>query len=235
MSATTVSLLSEEDLKRETAPRHASVPVHAAPVVRKKAQPHPKPAPRPIPREARPVAHSKPAPRLVKKSPVKPAPKVHKKTPVRKKVLEKKKLTAQRALQKTEASQARKVSPKVRHLLSKNAVPAPVRPNVPVKMDMEGAQFPSYLQRLLISRIRSNWAPPPGSHGLNVTLSFVLKKDGSLAEDPILVTRSGSRIFDDAAKFAILRSVPFPPFPSSFRKDKEVVTVTLQATKRQGF
>jgi len=112
---------------------------------------------------------------------------------------------------------------------------APVANPAPVHMDLAGNQFPTYLQHLLISRIKSNWAPPPGSHGLYVTIRFTLLKDGQISGDPVLMTASGSRVFDDAARYAILRSVPFPPFPPSYGKEKESVTVTLQATKRQGF
>jgi len=229
--ATSVTLVSENDLKE-----HASTTKEVKPQEKvKQPKPpvvqHPKPS-KPLHREERPVVHSKPATRLLKKIPKKKAHKVLKSV---KKILAVKKASHPKtAMNKEKASRQKSHTSPATQSIKKSAVSS-MKPNVPVKMDMVGQRFPSYLQHLLISRIKSNWAPPPGSHGLNATLSFVLRKNGTLAEDPIFVTRSGSSLFDEAAKFAILRSVPFPAFPASYGKDKEIVTVTLQALKRQGF
>ena len=118
------------------------------------------------------------------------------------------------------------------------AVPNPssvVNPNpTPVKMDIAGETFPTYLEHLLISRIKSNWFPPPGTKGLRATVTFVLKKDGQLAGSPSIVSGSGNGMFDDAARMAVMRSVPFPPFPSSYTKEQESVTVTLEAIQHGG-
>ncbi len=223
-AATTVDLVSENVL-RPSAPPPQQKPSAPKEPVRK--APPPKPA-----RKLRPVIHKKPSTLVVRK------PLVHKQRPLRKPVPAKKP-----PIHAKKAASKRNVSPSRTPVASKNSpakralpksVPSPASPTVPVRMDVAGERFPSYLQHLLISRIKSNWVPPPGSHGLNATVHFVLKKDGTLESDPVLVTSSGSRVFDDAAKYAILRSVPFPPFPPSYGKDQEMVTVTLQATKRQG-
>lgn len=105
---------------------------------------------------------------------------------------------------------------------------------MPVKMDIQGQAFPTYLEHLLISRIKSNWFPPPGTKGLKATIRFVLKKGGGLEGPPTIESGSGNGLFDDAARMAILRSIPFPPFPPGFKKEKEVVTVTLEATPHGG-
>jgi len=231
--ATEVALISENDLKKSPSPKKESRP---APKEKKIEKPifHHAP-PQPLKRQSVPLVHHRPAPRLIRKPPKNKIRRVHKSVPVKKIVhVKSKSQVLKKSPRKASVSQAKNNRQDQHPQKGKNAVSS-IKPSVPVKMDVEGQRFPSYLQHLLISRIKSNWAPPPGSHGLNVTLSFVLKKDGTLSEEPILVTRSGSAVFDEAAKFAILRSVPFPPFPPSYGKDQEVVTVTLQATKRQGF
>lgn len=233
LTATTVALIPENQLAPE-APAPASPPAPPAPPVppqKKIAPPPPPPPPPPV--------HRAPAPRVIRRPPV-PKPVIK---PVRRPV---RKVKRKVAVKKTPL---RKVSPQRKALApskattkesvlktqSSKAAPAAVSNPVPVHMDLAGTHFPSYLQHLLISRIKSNWSPPPGSHGRSVTVSFILRKNGELDGEPVLVTRSGSQVFDDAARYAILRSVPFPPFPSSYGKEKEAVTVTLQATKRQGF
>lgn len=235
MQATTVTLLSENELTHIPTPRPPAQQKTLKPeTVRPKAPVAPRLPPKPVPRKAPPVVHKRPA-RLLKKRPPKIVRKFTKPVP-RKAPVKPTKPSVKRRV--SGSPSPLKHPPSSSKALPKNrpAAAAPSNaPVVPVKMDMEGQRFPTYLQHLLISRIKSNWRPPPGSHGLNVTLSFVLKKDGTLADDPILVTRSGSTVFDEAARFAILRSLPFPPFPPSYGKEQEVVTVTLQATKREGF
>jgi protein TonB len=225
-TATTVDLVSEAALTPSAPPPQ---PKPEAP-----KKPARKPAPPKPVAKAHPPVRKKPAMRVVRRPPT-PKPKPR---PLRKAVPVKKAPTRMK-----KALPHRKAAPTRKTVVSKRArgpkplpksLPSPLSPTVPVRMDVAGERFPTYLQHLLISRIKSNWAPPPGSHGLNATVHFVLKKDGTLDSDPVLVTSSGSRVFDDAAKYAILRSVPFPPFPPSYGKDREVVTVTLQATKRQG-
>ncbi|MGC8529876.1 MAG: TonB C-terminal domain-containing protein [Leptospirillia bacterium] len=225
-TATTVALIPENQLVQPGTPPPAAPP--APPVKKVRPAPPPPPPPHPqrqalSPRVIRtPPVHKpqqKPVPRRVKK-PV-PAHKVSHPKPV-----------VKRARIMPVKSQHQK---QPRNPQASKAAIAPVANTPPVHMDLAGNHFPTYLQHLLIARIKSNWAPPPGSHGLYATIRFILLKDGQISGDPVLTTPSGSRVFDDAARYAILRSIPFPPFPPSYGKEKEVVTVTLQATKRQGF
>lgn len=233
MQATTVTLVSDNDLTKSPSSRQEPTPKET--VQKKQAPKSLAPLTRPIHKESKPVTHKQPAPRLIKKTPMKRTRLIRKTSPVKHKLVEKRHPhSLEKVLPRTKSSLVKKDDHPSNPMASKNPV-SPVKSNVPVKMDMVGQRFPSYLQHLLISRIKSNWAPPPGSHGLGATVRFVLRKNGTLEEDPVLVTPSGSTVFDEAAKFAILRSVPFPPFPPSYGKDQEVVTVTLQATKRQGF
>lgn len=128
-------------------------------------------------------------------------------------------------------------SPKTKAVVTNTVAKAnPVRNTnpMPVKMDIEGQTFPTYLEHILISRIKSNWFPPPGTKGLKATIRFVLKKEGSLDGEPTIESGSGNALFDDAARMAVLRSIPFPPFPPGYKKEKEVVTVTLEATPHGG-
>ena len=223
-TATTVDLVSEAALTPSAPPPQ---PKPAAP----KKPAHKAPPQKTVPKP-RPVVRKRPATRVVRRPPHPKSHRIRKPIPAKKAATRVKKSPPHR---KPSSARTPVVS---KSLKSPRAIPkslpSPVSPTVPVRMDVAGERFPSYLQHLLISRIKSNWSPPPGSHGLNATVHFVLKKDGTLDSDPVLVTSSGSRVFDDAAKYAILRSVPFPPFPPSYGKDREVVTVTLQATKRQG-
>lgn len=244
LTATTVALIPENQLAPEAQapPANPSPPAPPAPLAppappvppQKKitpAPPPPPPPPRPVHRAPAPrVIHRPPVPRPVRKPVRRPVRKVEKKVSAKKPSV-RKVLPHRKAIVPSKAT----TKESVRKTQSSKAAPAAVSNPVPVHMDLAGTHFPSYLQHLLISRIKSNWSPPPGSHGRSVTVSFILRKNGELDGEPVLVTRSGSPVFDDAARYAILRSVPFPPFPSSYGKEKEAVTVTLQATKRQGF
>ena len=225
-TATTVALIPENEVVQPGAPPPPAPP----PPPVKKVRPAPPPPPPPHPQRRAP------SPRVIRKPPVhkpqrKPVPRrIKRPVPVHKVLHSKPVSQKARAMPaKSRHQEHPKNPPPSKAALASVANPAPVH------MDLAGNQFPTYLQHLLISRIKSNWAPPPGSHGLYVTIRFTLLKDGQISGDPVLMTASGSRVFDDAARYAILRSVPFPPFPPSYGKEKESVTVTLQATKRQGF
>ena len=226
-TATTVALVPEDQLVQTATP--PPTPAPPAPAVKKvRPAPPPPPPPRPI--------HRAPAPRVIRKPPIrKPQRKVVPKRAL-KPVHPHKPAHPKPAHQKARAVPVKALHHEPsRTAHAPKAALAPVANPTPVHMDLAGSQFPTYLQHLLISRIKSNWAPPPGSHGLYATIKFTLLKDGQLSGEPVLLSASGSRVFDDAARYAILRSVPFPPFPPSYGKEKEEVTVTLQATKRQGF
>ncbi|MHB1286136.1 MAG: energy transducer TonB [Leptospirales bacterium] len=223
-SATTVELVSETPVQKSIDHKPVqekltkpSPPVHPAAVTQKHAH---------LDRNATVRVHP---------------PKPHKKKIVAHPILRKNKT----AISKKKVSHPKKpvlhhakpISPTKVHPEAK-AVPNPssvVNSNpTPVKMDIAGESFPTYLEHLLISRIKSNWFPPPGTKGLRATVTFTLKKDGQLAKSPSIVSGSGNGMFDDAARMAVLRSVPFPPFPSSYTKDQESVTVTLEAIQHGG-
>ncbi len=218
-SATTVTLVSENTLKKTPSP-----PAHRAPPVQKPVE-RPQPVAKKIPVHKNAIVHvrSKPHPVHHNVAPLKKPAVVHKTTI--------KPLKPSRAVQKKTGKAVHKPASK------KNLVkPVPTKSRVenaksnPVKMDIQGEAFPTYLEHLLISRIKSNWFPPPNSQGLRATVRFVLKKDGTIKGEPEVITGSGSAMFDEAATMSVLRSVPFPPMPPSFKKEEEVVTVTLEAT-----
>ena len=228
--ATTVELVSElPPSKKQT------TPVPTPPVVR--------------PHHSRPVSRpreSPPVPRLqvVKKARI---PIIRKKREIRKTHLKKTALRPKVAKKVEKRKVLPKVSSVVRPARAKPAKSSPVPqkpvlnpsriPNphpVPVKMDISGQTFPTFLEHLLISRIKSNWFPPPGTRGLRATVQFVLLKNGRVPDQPVVTGSSGNGMFDDAARMAVLRSVPFPPFPPGFSKDREVVTVTLEAIHHGG-
>jgi protein TonB len=228
--ATTVELVSNLPPSK-TLP--LPVPVHPA----KKA---------PLPRPVHPVRASRPVPHLqvVKKARI---PIVRKRKPIRKirqkKVLVRPKMVHR--LEKKNTSRRKVVSSHPVRVKTAKSSPAPQKPvlhpsrvsnphPVPVKMDISGQTFPTFLEHLLISRIKSNWFPPPGTRGLRATIQFTLLKDGRVSDQPVVIGSSGNGMFDDAARMAVLRSVPFPPFPPGFSKDQETVTVTLEAIHHGG-
>jgi protein TonB len=219
-SATTVTLVSQDEVKKTPSPPTPSKPHPLQkPVEQKKS------IAKKIPVHKNAIVHvrTKPHPVIHKVIPPKKHPAVHKKIS---KLVKKSK-----PVLKKKAQTSHKSAPKknlVKPLPSKSRVEN-AKPN-PVKMDIQGQAFPTFLEHLLISRIKSNWFPPPNSQGLRATVRFVLLKNGSIKGDPEVITGSGSSLFDEAAKMSVLRSVPFPPMPPSFRKDEEVVTVTLEAT-----
>lgn len=226
--ATTVELVAE-------VPPQKQVPVTAPPrhvvkkLVRKPLPVHPS---APV-RHLRVVKKAR-MPLLQKKRQVKPAhlKKTAHRPPV-KPVQKKKALHPPPPMAHHVVSKVAKNShPLAKPVLNPSKVPNP-HP-APVKMDISGQSFPTFLEHLLISRIKSNWFPPPGTKGLKATVQFVLLKNGHISDQPVIVGASGNSMFDDAARMAILRSVPFPPFPPGFSKDKEVVTVTLEAIHHGG-
>jgi len=219
-SATTVTLVTETDVKKipsppvpkksPPVPKHSEpkkavvkpIPVHKNAIVHVQTKPHPV-VHKPVPQKKRPVIHKKISKPKKPSKPVlkKPSKVFHKSAP-------------KKSLVKPVPTKSRVENTK----------------STPVKMDIQGEAFPTFLEHLLISRIKSNWFPPPNSQGLRATVRFVLLKDGSIKGDPEVITGSGSALFDEAATMSVLRSVPFPRMPSSFRKEEEVVTVTLEAT-----
>lgn len=219
-SATTVTLISQTELKK--------IPT---PPVSQKPQPVQK--------------HSEPKKAVAKKIPVhknaivhvrtKPQPVIHKAVPQKKRQIVQKKHIKPVKPKKQVLKKQSKVSHRT---ASKKSLVKPVpsksrvenTKSTPVKMDIQGQAFPTFLEHLLIARIKSNWFPPPNSQGLRATVRFVLLKNGSIKGDPKVITGSGSALFDEAATMSVLRSVPFPQMPPSFHKDEEVVTVTLEAT-----
>lgn len=219
-SATTVTLISPSEMKSTPSPpvtkKSPAVPKHIEP---KKA------VAKKIPLHKKAIVHvrRKPVPVLHKVVPPKKRPVIHKKNnkPVtpHKQVLKKQKQTSHKPASKKSPV---KPIPTKSHVVNAKSTP--------VKMDIQGTAFPTFLEHLLISRIKSNWFPPPNSQGLRATVRFVLLKNGSIKGNPEVITGSGSALFDEAATMSVLRSVPFPPMPPSFHKEEEVVTVTLEAT-----
>ena len=228
--ATTVELVSDLPHSRELPRPVASNPVKRAPLL--------KPV-HPV-RESRPVSHLQVVkkarvPSVLKKRQIKKPHKrkvvVHHKTV--KRLLKQKALPRKPSVVRPVRAKTAKTSPvHQKPVLNPSRVPNP-HP-VPVKMDISGQTFPTFLEHLLISRIKSNWFPPPGTRGLRATVQFTLLKDGRVPDQPVVIGSSGNGMFDDAARMAVLRSVPFPPFPPGYSKDKEVVTVTLEAIHHGG-
>ncbi|MHB8422514.1 MAG: energy transducer TonB [Leptospirales bacterium] len=228
-AATTVELISEVPVQNTSLPKPA-----------KEVNPHPKPVSHPVhviakprPKHVRLDRHA-----IIPLHPHKPRRKKvvpHRTVRKIKKVLAKKKkvpLPAKPVKHHLASSPVPKKVATAKPVLHSSSVVNP-KPS-PVKMDIAGQSFPTFLEHLLISRIKSNWFPPPGTRGLHATVRFILKKNGQIGGSPSIVSGSGNAMFDDAARMAVLRSVPFPPFPSGFSKDQEVVTVTLEAMHHGG-
>ena len=229
--ATTVELVSN-------LPPSRKIPLPPTPVHPVKQAPPVKPV-HPV-RASRPVPHLQ----VVKKARV---PIVRKKKPI-KKLLQKKVAVRPKVVHRLKKEKAPPRKSRALHPVrakSAKISPVPQKPvlhpsrvsnphPVPVKMDISGQTFPTFLEHLLMSRIKSNWFPPPGTRGLRATVQFTLMKDGQVPGKPVVIGSSGNGMFDDAARMAVLRSVPFPPFPPGFSKDQEVVTVTLEAIHHGG-
>ncbi len=220
-SATTVTLVTQEEVKKLPTP---PVPQKPKRVIKKTEAE--KNIPKKIPVHRNALVHVR----------TKPVPVVHKVLPKKsKKIVPQKRVRPHKQASKpVKAKPVKNVRKSASPKVPNKVVPTKSRvvnqkPN-PVKMDIQGQAFPSYLEHLLISKIKSNWFPPPGSHGLRATVRFVLLKNGHIKGDPEVITGSGATLFDEAAKMAVLRSDPFPQMPPSFHKEEEVVTVTLEAT-----
>ena len=226
-SATTVELVSEVPVQ-DTRLHKSAQEVHPP-----KPVPHPvRVVPKPAPKHVRLERHA-----TIRVHPPKPRPKKvapHHLGHKIKKVHSQKKtsLPPKSVPHHVVPRQVKKTHPDIKPVSHTSPVENP-NPS-PVKMDIAGQAFPTFLEHLLISRIKSNWFPPPGTKGLRATVTFTLKKNGQLSGEPSIVSGSGNGMFDDAARMAVLRSVPFPPFPSSYTKDQESVTVTLEAIHHGG-
>lgn len=79
------------------------------------------------------------------------------------------------------------------------------------------ADFEPYMQNLQ-KKIKANWTPPPNKKSNQVILIFKIAKDGSLLSSGVLKS-SGIRKVDNAAKEALLKSVPFDKFPDSYHAE----------------
>lgn len=74
-----------------------------------------------------------------------------------------------------------------------------------------------YLDRLL-ALIEARWRRPGGDPPNQAVVHFRVHRDGGVTEVEILDS-SGSRPFDLAALRAVESATPFPPLPTSYRKD----------------
>jgi protein TonB len=82
-----------------------------------------------------------------------------------------------------------------------------------------GMQFGGYAD-LIVQQVARAWnRPAADSHFTNprVTISFTLKRDGSIS-DVKISQRSGMTALDYSAQRAIMDAAPFPPFPAGFNK-----------------
>jgi len=82
-----------------------------------------------------------------------------------------------------------------------------------------GTQFGAYAD-LLVRRVASVWNKPgvdARTSTPRVTVSFTLRRDGSVA-DVKITQKSGIPALDYSAQRAILDAAPFPPFPQGFNK-----------------
>ncbi|MGA1997531.1 MAG: cell envelope integrity protein TolA [Bryobacteraceae bacterium] len=84
-----------------------------------------------------------------------------------------------------------------------------------------GTQFGWYAKRLC-DLVGQNWR----TNGLDPRLSnmavvtFVIRRDGSIAGPPRLLERSGNDALDISGQRAILDAAPFPALPPQFNKDE---------------
>jgi protein TonB len=84
-----------------------------------------------------------------------------------------------------------------------------------------GTQFGAYAD-LLVQQVARVWNKPGvDTRGSvpRVTISFTLRRDGSIA-DVKISQRSGMPPLDYSAERAILDAAPFPPFPPGFNKSE---------------
>lgn len=93
--------------------------------------------------------------------------------------------------------------------------------SVQILSDTRGYDFGPYLNQVL-NRIRNNWLIPDiarfGAKG-RVVIDFTITKNGDI-RDCQIISDSGQRVLDGAAKTAIDSSNPFNPLPRGFSGDE---------------
>lgn len=94
------------------------------------------------------------------------------------------------------------------------------QPGMP-SLDIHSLHYAWY-QSIVTNILRSNWATSVAdekSHNIKVFVSFVILRNGSIAEIKI-IEPSGIFILDQAVMRAVINSNPFPPLPAEFRRSK---------------
>lgn len=86
------------------------------------------------------------------------------------------------------------------------------------------------IKRFFQAKIITNWALPPNSSGLNMTVRVLLSEDGRV-NDIIIVHSSGSPTFDQSVITAIQASAPFT-LPDDPIHRKQLMTFTSKFVAR---
>lgn len=100
-----------------------------------------------------------------------------------------------------------------------------------VQIDGRAFPFPDYLNNI-VNQIRRHWRPPGGQEHLRAELSFVIRRDGSVAEID-WIDRSGNLSFDLEARGAIEtagRRQAFGPLPEEYPRDRLRVSFYFDPT-----
>jgi len=99
-----------------------------------------------------------------------------------------------------------------------------------VSLDTNDLRYFSYFAKIK-KEIEEQWGYPPeaalrGQHG-SVSLLFILDQTGKVREIRFWKT-SGYTLLDGAAKNAILKADPFPPFPEHLRKELSILRINAR-------
>lgn len=100
-----------------------------------------------------------------------------------------------------------------------------------VQIEGKAFPFPDYLNNI-VNQIRRHWRPPTGKEHLRAELSFVIRRDGSVA-DINWIDRSGNLGFDLEARGAIEtagRKGMFGPLPDAYPRDQLRVSFYFDPT-----
>ncbi|MFH1502554.1 MAG: TonB family protein, partial [Candidatus Eisenbacteria bacterium] len=77
-------------------------------------------------------------------------------------------------------------------------------------------------------KVSSNWSQPSArlivEDSLTVSVSFVIRRDGSVG-DVRIARSSGRSTVDQSAAKAVRESIPFPPLPDDYLQERLDVTI----------
>jgi len=100
----------------------------------------------------------------------------------------------------------------------------------PVQVSASSSNFNHVYFQMVSEKVQRYWKPTKEDRTVRVTVSFTIKRDGSITE-PRVESSSGNRTLDNLALRAVTIAAPFPRLPLAFKEDVQI-NLTLIPTRK---